>query len=118
ELGADRHAAGIIGLAEDLRLRGALTLVAPPDDEEAPAGIHGHDGMRLVTGRVGVDAELATLRSPRDVVALAEDLGVRAIAVTLPDHDEVARAVGGDGRPMLVARGVGVDPELGPADAA
>src|SRR2546428_1614904 len=54
----------------------------------------------------------------RAVVAAEEDQVRSVLQVAVPDDDEVAEGVGGDGRIRLVARRVGVDAELGAEGSA
>src|SRR3990167_5079679 len=95
---------------------GAARAVALPDDNEVARGVAGDGGNHLVTRRVGVGLELAAEGVSGGVVALGLNALVAGVgaarAEALPDDDEVARGVAGDGGAALVSRRVGVDPEL------
>src|SRR5687768_1803327 len=102
-----------VALAEDPRA-GAVLPIAVPHDDEVSSGV-GRDG-RPVLGvrRVGVDAELGAERRAVARVALAEKVarGAPVTPAAGPGDDEVAGGVGGHGRRVLIARGVGVHAEL------
>src|SRR6185295_12729554 len=91
----------------------SVLAAAHPHDEEIPARVRGDGRVVLVAGGIGVDPELAALRDPRGVEALAEDAEAASVlSDAVPDDDEIAARVRGHGRPVLEVRGVGVDPEV------
>jgi hypothetical protein len=101
---------------------GAVLTDAGPDDGEVAGGIRSDGGAGLVARNIAVDRELRTERTSRAGIALAANLVGRPAAVeALPRDDDVARRVGGDGRPVLAVRRIGVDAELrarGPPELA
>jgi hypothetical protein len=111
ELGPLRARAGVVALGEHALAAAVLEPALPRDHE--PARVRSHGRPVLATGRVRVDAELASGRRARGAVPLPEYAdAVVARASAGPRHDHVAVVVRRHGGVDLAARGVRVDQQL------
>src|SRR5262249_46926166 len=86
--------------------------IAIPGDYEVALLVHCRRWILLEIRCVRVDPKFTTLRDPSGVEALGVNAGVAAVLGAVPDDDEVTGRVHRDGRELLSAGGVGVDPEL------
>lgn len=116
ELGAGCAPVGGEALAKDADA-GAILAGAAPEHYDAAVWPRGrrqaHGGGELAADREAVHPELQPAESARRVVALAKNAEVGAIlAEAVPDDREVAIFFGGDGRGVLEAKRVRVDPDL------
>jgi hypothetical protein len=113
ELGPLGHARGVDALGEDATKAAVLGDALPGHDEVA-VGVHGDGGFCLTARREAVDLELGSLGHARGVEAPGEDaVTIAVLAVALPRHDEVAVGIHGHGQMLLIARGEGIDLDLG-----
>ena len=112
ELAAERSAGRVEPLARYSEAR-AVSGEAHPDDHEIAGGVHARGRSLLRAGGECVHRKLTTQSDSVFIEPLTEDAVRGPVLVALPDDDEVAVRAAGDGRQLLLSRGVSVDLEIG-----